>query len=226
MPDEPTSNVPSDTDADDDARDPSEFDSIGSMSAWTVDPTRLAREFRRKHPDAAIDISFPVVYEEDRSKMITDLSAARAEGAIGHQRLAERIVKELGFEGYDYEAEQQQIGKEQPAVPRMPSSEPGPVGAGDRLAACVVDDDDEDTPEHRAALSGDARRRFRRQQKSLGESAPPTPAPVIVREVERDDQGRAQRIVEVDDSGHLTINRIVRDPTSGRITGLEREVSA
>lgn len=210
-----------DVGADDDEVEARETDSVGSMAPWTPTPTAPARAFLQAHPDAAIDIQFPVVYEEDRTRMIADLSAARSEGVVAHRRLAERVAKELGIENYSYDDEQRAIAREQPALPRTPSSEPGDVGVGDKLAPRALDDDEE--PVRRADLSGDKTAEFRKQQKSMSSTEVAASA-LLFRQIERDEHGTPVRVIEAysGDSG-VRVSRVVRDPTSGRITGVEPE---
>jgi hypothetical protein len=41
---------------------------VDTDAPWSPVPVRQAREFLRANPDARIEIIFPTVYEEDRSK--------------------------------------------------------------------------------------------------------------------------------------------------------------
>lgn len=72
---------------------------------WSPTPVRPARAYQRAHEDAQLNIVFPTVYEEDRTAKLKDLMTANAVSAITHQRMAEQMAKELGFEQYDYRAE-------------------------------------------------------------------------------------------------------------------------
>jgi hypothetical protein len=215
MPDDPVEQHG--VDDDDDEVEARETDSIGLMPSWTpADVRGPARELRRRDPSTAIDIDFPVVYEEDRTRMIADLTAARVEGVVAHRRLAERVAKELGIEQYDYPSEQHAIAREQPAIPRMPSSEPT-LGSGDGLAPRPPDEDGE--PVHRADLSGDAAAEFRRQQRSMSSKEA---ASVLFKEVQRDAAGRAQRVVVAFADGTVRASRVIYGD-DGRLVALEPE---
>jgi hypothetical protein len=122
------------TSAPDDADAESAFEEAGTGSdgpeaPWAPLPTWLARQFRQEEPDAAPEFIFPTVYEENRSEKIRDLTAAKAENWITHRRTAEQGVKELGFERYDYDEEQDAIAKERKAGIGAPA-----LGGGDDLA--------------------------------------------------------------------------------------------
>jgi hypothetical protein len=101
----------------------------GPQAPWAPLPTYVARQWQQENPDAAPEFIFPTVYEENRAEKIQDLTTATAEHWITHRRAAEQGVKELGFESYDYDEEQDNITKEKKAGIGQP-----PLGAGDGLA--------------------------------------------------------------------------------------------
>lgn len=105
---------------------------LSQEAPWTPLPTWLARVFQQEHPDAAIDVEFPTVYEENRSEVIRDISTAEAQNYITHRRAAERVVKELGIEQYDYDEEQRHIKAEKAA-----GIGPAALGGGDGLAKAL-----------------------------------------------------------------------------------------
>jgi hypothetical protein len=84
---------------------------------WSPVPLRQARDLIRENPDCALEVIFPTVYDEDRSKKLTDLSVAETAGAITHQRMAEQMAKELGFDNYKYDEELQAIELEHQTLP-------------------------------------------------------------------------------------------------------------
>jgi len=102
---------------------------VNQEAPWTPLPTWLARVWQQESPDVALDVEFPTVYEENRSEVIRDVSAAEAAGYISHRRGAEMVAKELGIEQYDYEEEQRRIKAEKAA-----GIGPGALGGGDELA--------------------------------------------------------------------------------------------
>jgi len=99
---------------------------------WSPIPIGVARAFLQRHKDAKLEVVFPEVYEEDRSIKIKDLATANGLAVIAHQRMADQIAKELGFEEYDYTSEQQAIKMEQPTVA------PGALGVADQIARSTV----------------------------------------------------------------------------------------
>lgn len=149
---------------------------------WAPVPVRIARKFLKDVPEAALDLMFPTVYEEDRTAKIRDLITAHDVQAITHQRMASQVVKELGVdEDYDYKDEQAKLVDEQRTM--MPTT---PLGMGDTLARGVVGPmggqpgggagaaggqpvqarlAGAGTQPRRDALSGDATREFRQQQR-------------------------------------------------------------
>ncbi len=159
-----------DEEQDDDAT-PEEKDAreVASDSApWSPTPLRPARDFVKHDKNAGIEINFPTVYEEDRSKKLQDLATAQAVGAITHQRMSEQIAKELGFEQYNYDEELENIKIEMKKLPPGILSSTGEIagaGGGDG-AAGASDSGFADQPPRRADLSGDAAQAFRIQQRS------------------------------------------------------------
>lgn len=99
-----------------------------SPADWSTVSVRQARQFLHDHPEAAIDVVFPTVYEEDRSAKLKDLGTAQALGAISHQRMAEGMAKELGIDPYNYEEEQDQIRDENPPIDPAKN-----LGSGDKV---------------------------------------------------------------------------------------------
>lgn len=122
-----------DDDGDDDDGDDDETDlSEGAATPeapWAPLPTWLARAYQQANPDAALDLIFPAVYEEDRSVLLKDLITSQEAQYITHRRAAEQAAKELGVENYDYAEEQDNIRAERKAGVGAP-----PLGAGDDLA--------------------------------------------------------------------------------------------
>jgi hypothetical protein len=105
----------------------------GPEAPWAPTPTWVARRMRQENPETACEFIFPTVYEEDRTAKIADLGAARQEGWITHRRAAEQGVKELGFDAYDYDKEQDAIAKEKKAGVGAPQ-----LGQGDALAQSLA----------------------------------------------------------------------------------------
>ncbi len=81
----------------------------GQAAPWTPLPLRPTRVFLEENPDAQVEIIFPTVYEEDRSKKIQDLATAEGLKVISHRRMSEQMAKELQQEQYDYDEEQEDI---------------------------------------------------------------------------------------------------------------------
>lgn len=117
-----------DDDGDDDETDLSEG-AATPEAPWAPLPTWLARAYQQANPDAALDLIFPAVYEEDRSVLLKDLITSQDAQYITHRRAAEQAAKELGVENYDYAEEQDNIRAERKAGVGAP-----PLGAGDDLA--------------------------------------------------------------------------------------------
>lgn len=92
----------------------------GPAAPWTPVPLGPAKDFIRDHPDADIEFNFPTVFEEDRSAKVKDLLAGNASGFISHRRTSEQYAKEMGFEQYDYDTEQAEIGREKPKAALPP----------------------------------------------------------------------------------------------------------
>jgi hypothetical protein len=106
------------------------FRSPTSPAPWTPLPLDQARRFIRENEDATIEIVFPTVYDEDRSRKILDLGAAFNTHVISHERYAEQVAKELGFTSYKYEDEMDDVRNEM----NDPLVSPPPLGIGDALA--------------------------------------------------------------------------------------------
>jgi len=104
-----------------------------SPAKWTPVPTKNARQFVKRHPEAAIDVVFPTVYEEDRSAKLKDLGTAQALGAISHRRMAEQMAKELGFDPYNYQEEMDQIKDENPPIDPAKT-----LGSGDKVVQGIL----------------------------------------------------------------------------------------
>jgi hypothetical protein len=111
-----------------------EDERASSPADWSTVSTKQARQFIKDNPDAKIEIIFPSVFEEDRSKKISDLDTAHSAQAISHQQMAEQMAQELGFADYNYEEVQRQIEDESPSL------RPGRLGSGDGLAGQVGGD--------------------------------------------------------------------------------------
>lgn len=107
---------------------------------WSPVPTAIGKTFINQNRDSQIDIVFPTVYEEDRTAKIKDLATAQALDTITHQRMSEQIAKEMGFENYAYDEEEQQIKDEkkklQTGSTAMGST--GELGIADDLASQTV----------------------------------------------------------------------------------------
>lgn len=80
-------------------------------------PLWIARNRIKSDEDWTLDTIFPEVMGEDRTSKLKDLATAQAVGAISHQRMAEQMAKELGFDDYDYDAEIEAIEEEQKTLP-------------------------------------------------------------------------------------------------------------
>jgi hypothetical protein len=86
----------------------------GPAAPWSPVPLEPARKYIKANPDAAIEVNFPTVFEEDRSAKIRDLLQGDLAGFISHRRAAEQYAKEMGFEQFDYAQEQEAISTEKP----------------------------------------------------------------------------------------------------------------
>ncbi|MGH7393258.1 MAG: hypothetical protein ACREM3_27960, partial [Candidatus Rokuibacteriota bacterium] len=191
---------------------------------WSPVATDVARRFRQQHPDAAIDVVFPTVYEENRSEVIRDVVTAQAEGHLTHRRAAEIVAKELGIEQYDYEEEQRQIRAE-----RAARVGPLTLGAGDALIPALGAAGDpsrrrDDREPKRADLSHAAKSRFRKQQRevrALAEAVTQLAAAQRPRAVryERDEHGAIVRSVPEAPSAVREAPAVAPGPTP---TGLTR----
>jgi len=106
---------------------------VSSPAKWTPVPTKLARQFVKSHPEAAIQVEFPTVYEEDRSAKLKDLGTAQALGAISHRRMSEMMAKELGVDPYSYPDEMDQIKEENPPIDPAKN-----LGSGDKVIAGML----------------------------------------------------------------------------------------
>lgn len=58
------------------------------------------------------EVNMPEIFEEDRSKKISDLIIAKDERVFTHKRMSEMMAKEFRVTKYDYEGEQKEIKKE------------------------------------------------------------------------------------------------------------------
>ncbi len=106
---------------------------VSSPAPWTPVPVRQARQFIKDHPEAAIDVVFPTVYEEDRSAKLKDLGTAQALGSISHRRMSEMMAKELGVDPYVYNEEMEQIEQENPPID--PAKK---LGSGDQVVKNIL----------------------------------------------------------------------------------------
>ena len=70
-------------------------------------------------PKSDVEFNFPELVVEDRSKKLEDLKFALDEKIITHKRFSEIAAKELNISTYDYEEEQEMIGKEQVTNPNL-----------------------------------------------------------------------------------------------------------
>jgi hypothetical protein len=130
---------PGDDDEDDDFDDDDiddnyevELSESGVDPPWSPVPLAPAYQFQEQFPEAAVEVVFPTVYEENRSQKLADLTTAWETKTITHRRMAEQAAKELGFEQYDYDEEQEALKLE------ISSGEvPPPLGGGDALAGRV-----------------------------------------------------------------------------------------
>ncbi len=100
---------------------------------WSPLPTAVVRQYLKTNPKAALGITFPTVFEEDRSKKLQDLGFAQGLDYISHRRAAEQAAQELGQEDYAYDTEMTEIQKEQGE-----SFLTSPLGAADSLAMKMV----------------------------------------------------------------------------------------
>lgn len=112
----------------------------GPAAPWSPVPLEPARKFIKENPDAAIEVNFPTVFEEDRSAKIGDLIKGDLAGFISHRRAAEQYAKEMGFEQFDYDDEQTEISNEHPKDSVAPDMKPtaGKGGGGEPGGAGVV----------------------------------------------------------------------------------------
>jgi hypothetical protein len=181
-------------DDEDERADAESLREVASNEApWSPVPVRPAREFIRQNEDATLGIVFPTVYDEDRPSKMKDLTTAQAVAAITHQRMAEQMAKELGFEQYDYDAEIQAIRLEAKRLPDgtvsavdqvagVDPTKPDTPEEASKMAAPTMpgavpsmkvgaptpglQGDDEPQPSRRAPLSGDSKAEFRKDQRS------------------------------------------------------------
>jgi len=123
-------------------------ESVNNEAPWSPVPVAPGRAFVRASPEAKIDFVFPTVYDEDRPSKMKDLTTAQAVAAISHQRMAEQMAKELGFEQYDYDSEIEAIRVESKKLPD------GTISAVDQVAG--VDPTLPDTPEEASKMSAPA----------------------------------------------------------------------
>jgi hypothetical protein len=83
-----------------------------SDAPWSEVPTALAKRYIRENPDAAIEVIFPTVYEEDRSSKLKDLGTAEAMEWISHQQAQETALQELGYDSANSSDTADQIRRE------------------------------------------------------------------------------------------------------------------
>lgn len=102
------------------------------IAPWAPVPTAIGKKWVENSPDAQIDIVFPTVYEEDRTAKLKDLGTANGLGVISHQRMAEQMAKELGFEQYEYADEMVQVQQEEKTIG------PTAIGVADDIATGVL----------------------------------------------------------------------------------------
>jgi hypothetical protein len=156
----------------------------GPAAPWSPVPLEPARKFIKDNPDAAIEVNFPTVFEEDRSAKIGDLIKGDLAGFISHRNAAEQYAKEMGFEQYDYDDTQEEIAQEHPrdsVAPDMKPTagkggggEPGGGGSG-VVKASPLQQPQAERPGAgvtRAVWAGDdaaGRHAFRAEQKRLSE---------------------------------------------------------
>jgi hypothetical protein len=95
-------------------------------------PLWIARNRIRADESWSLDTIFPEVMEEDRTSKLKDLATAQAVGSITHRRMSEQMAKELGFDDYNYDAEIDEIEKEQQELP------PGLLGVADQIGQSVT----------------------------------------------------------------------------------------
>jgi hypothetical protein len=141
---------------------------------WSGVPLWIARNKIQRDQAWDMDVIFPEVYAEDRTSKLKDLATAQAVGAITHQRMAEQMAKELGFDDYDYASEIAAIKNEQETLP------PSLLGVADAVAGAPskpagnpappggwVPAPEQETPMYprRYDLSGAATARFRKLQR-------------------------------------------------------------
>ncbi len=105
---------------------------VSKDAPWQRTPFWIARRAIQENEDWQLDSIFPEVYEEDRTSKLKDLATAQAVGAITHQRMAEQMAKELGFDDYDYDAEIEAIVKEQQTLPT------GILGISDAIGSSTL----------------------------------------------------------------------------------------
>ena len=156
----------------------------GPAAPWSPVPLEPARKFIKENPDAAIEVNFPTVFEEDRSAKIGDLIKGDLAGFISHRRAAEQYAKEMGFEQFDYDDEQAEISAEHPKDSVSPDmkptagkggGEPGGGGGGMGVVkASPLQQPQAEGPigRTRAVWAGDdaaGRHSFRAEQKQLSE---------------------------------------------------------
>ena len=155
----------------------------GPAAPWSPVPLEPARKFIKENPDAAIEVNFPTVFEEDRSAKIGDLIKGDLAGFISHRRAAEQYAKEMGFEQFDYDDEQTEIAQEHPKDSVSPDMKPtagkggpgGPEGSGSVVKSSPLQQPQSDSPGNgrtRAVWANDdaaGRHSFRHEQKQLTE---------------------------------------------------------
>jgi len=100
---------------------------------WSPVPLKTARAWLKANPDAAFQMNFPTVYEEDRSIKLKDIATAQGLDYISRQRAATQAAQELGFEDYEFAKEMHDIAEEQKVLPQA-----GGIGAGDDVARSVI----------------------------------------------------------------------------------------
>jgi hypothetical protein len=160
----------------------------GPAAPWSPVPLSAARDFVKRNPDAALEVNFPTVFEEDRSAKIKDIMTGDVSGYISHRRSAEQYAKEMGFEQFDYDEEQAEIGREKPKDAIPPDLQGGKGGGLAQSIGSTIgghlgnagpkpggiqqaEDEDEDGVPRMAVVGDDAagRHSFRMDQKRLAE---------------------------------------------------------
>jgi hypothetical protein len=111
--------------------------------------------------DTEIEFQFPEIAIEDRSSKIKDIELSEMSGYISKTRAATMVAKELGIEGYNFEAEMEDRAREEQAGINdlfrrtAPTPEPGET------------DDDEGGKSSTSGLGSDDKRKIKAQGRNL-----------------------------------------------------------